>query len=206
MRKFENSRRKRDNRATVKTIFLVTEGKETERLYFKKFRKRGRNVKILFPDSKCTDPINIVNYAVKLSKGKLISNGESFDPGDEIWCIFDVDDIKESALQIAKKLADQNNIEIILSNPSFELWYLLHYEPVSFSLSNDDLMKKLKRYVPEYDKAMDVSDKLEPKQRVAIKYSEQLFQMHKNNNTNIISRKSNPLTLIYKLVDYLNSL
>jgi hypothetical protein len=40
----------------------------------------------------------------------------------------------------------------IASVPSFELWLLLHYEDVQHPLHRDEVMRRLKQYIPGYDK------------------------------------------------------
>ena len=42
--------------------------------------------------------------------------------------------------------------EAIASVPSFELWLLLHYEDIQAPLDRDDVMRRLKQYIPAYQK------------------------------------------------------
>lgn len=45
---------------------------------------------------------------------------------DEYWCIFDVDE--HPNIQEAIRLAKENGIELAISNPCIELWFILHFE------------------------------------------------------------------------------
>jgi len=45
------------------------------------------------------------------------------------------------------------NIVVIINNPCFEYWLLLHYETTNkYYASYDDLEKQLKKYLPDYEK------------------------------------------------------
>ncbi|WP_278319566.1 RloB family protein [Clostridium tepidiprofundi] len=77
--------------------------------------------------------------------------------GDRVWCVFDVDinyntnraiQSKIEEIQKAKKIADKNKIKLGISNPCFELWYLLHFEYTTANFKNYDAVKKrLSRYI-----------------------------------------------------------
>ncbi len=49
--------------------------------------------------------------------------------------------IKKELLR-CKKLARENNITILFSSICFEIWILMHFEPVFSSYSSDELFKK----------------------------------------------------------------
>lgn len=59
------------------------------------------------------------------------------------YVIFDRDEHKFPELQRCKKLADNNNISIIFSSVDFEIWILMHFEPVTRSYTRKELEKKL---------------------------------------------------------------
>ncbi|MEU9447574.1 RloB family protein [Streptomyces sp. NPDC048277] len=64
------------------------------------------------------DPVSVVRHAA----------GERDRAGDHYaraWCVLDVDDFAH--LDEALRLARDEDIEIALSNPCFELWLLLHF-------------------------------------------------------------------------------
>ncbi len=45
-------------------------------------------------------------------------------------------------------------IRAIPSNPCFELWLLLHYEDIHHLFHRDEIIEKLKRHIPGYEKAL----------------------------------------------------
>ncbi len=49
------------------------------------------------------------------------------EDGDSIWCVFDRDDNSNEVLLRAKQSAQKEGYHLAYSNPSFELWLLLHF-------------------------------------------------------------------------------
>ena len=71
---------------------------------------------------------------------------------DEVWCVFDVDQFD---IQGAVREARSHGVNLAISNPCFELWLLLHFEPCRSHLSGyEAVVVKLKKHVPDYDKAV----------------------------------------------------
>jgi len=73
----------------------------------------------------------------KIVKGEQIKNQISVSEGDSVWVVADGDvnynnpdpiTAKDSLLSKARKMADAKGIQIALSNPCFEFWYLLHFQ------------------------------------------------------------------------------
>ena len=56
--------------------------------------------------------------------------GLDLTDGDEAYCVFDTDSdfTKNNIIDKARRLALENNIKVITSTPSIEIWFLLHYE------------------------------------------------------------------------------
>ena len=56
---------------------------------------------------------------------------------DEIWCVLDVEHAAhEAKLTEALALARAKNIRMFLSNPSFEVWLIAHFQHVTHSFEN----------------------------------------------------------------------
>ena len=122
-------------------ILISTEGKnQTETNYFNGFS--NRKVHIHFATGRFTDPVNMVK---KLSS-EMINKGFNRELGDKAFCLIDADvsPSKNQEIAEADKIARQRGIELIVSAPCFELWFLCHY---SFSMkqygSNDELIADL---------------------------------------------------------------
>lgn len=147
----------------AKVILIVCEGKKTEPLYFKDMRISLRlpslNVQIV-PDQGA--PISIVNRAIE--EKKYVSKG------DEIWCVFDVEQLAHnSSFFEAVEKARKHKLKLAVSNPSFEYWYLLHFECTNRPFLNaSEVEKQLKTYIPHYAKGTSVYTDLQSKTSDAI--------------------------------------
>ena len=75
------------------------------------------------------------------------------DAGDLAFVVCDTDFHKEDQIQEARTLAEQNNITLLLSNPCFEIWLLLHFKySTKPYASNIELLNELQNSWPEYSK------------------------------------------------------
>ena len=139
----------------------------------------------------------------------LISQADYYPKdGDQLWCVFDCDDNKDQELRAATEYADKHGYQIAYSNPSFEYWYLLHFEKRNGYLKDCDTVigiLKSKGYLENYEKSVDVFDELLPNQAAAINRAKERVERLSADQTNVISRDSNPVTTVYELVEFLNS-
>lgn len=149
-------------------ILIVTEGSKTEPNYFNEmsvhYRLPSTNVRSV-PSGFGTDPLSVVNYAEH-----LFVNGEerlSIEPKsfEQVYAVFDRDDHlsyhpalgKAGRLgrQLRNDLRQQITFEAFASIPNFELWLLLHYENVIDPLHRNEVMHRLKGYLPDYEKGQE---------------------------------------------------
>ena len=179
-------------------LVIVCEGEKTEKIYFQNYKERKSGLKIHFPKSKYTDPKGLVEDALRQIK-KLDLDLES---GDQIWCVFDVDNHKNPKIKNAEEKAGEK-IKICLSNPSFEMWYLLHFKYSHAKILNGELKQELKNYLNGYAKNQDYFDKLLKHRPKAIKNAKKLEQVHKRDHIEILSRESNPSTQVFSLVEHI---
>lgn len=69
---------------------------------------------------------------------------------DEAWAVCDVD---EFDIRKASSRAAEVDVTLILSNPCFEVWLLLHREDCTAFLENPKKARdRLRKYVPYFDK------------------------------------------------------
>ena len=115
MRKeYDPNKVKRRKRKPI--VYIICEGKETETLYFKHFRSRNCLVDIIPISSKHKAAEHLVKHAKA-----LISQADYYPKdGDQLWCVFDCDDNKDSELQAAISYAEKHGYKIAYSNPAFE--------------------------------------------------------------------------------------
>jgi hypothetical protein len=187
-------------------ILIVCEGLETEIKYFEGFKDPRHDFNIHVIKGKTQDPIDLVKDAVHFAEKEGLVLGE--ENGDSAWCVFDVDDSDDARLNRAKQLADQQQVNVALSNPCIELWFLLHflYTTRNFANGKEVLQELLKpERMPDYQKNRSVFHLLDgERQQMAISHAERLNKYHAKENRNLYNRSSNPSTQIFKLVELIN--
>ena len=190
--------RKIGKRNPLRIIVIVCEGRKTEPMYFNRYRQRNSGLKIETLNSGDTDPKSLVEFALR----QVNRYDLDLESGDQVWCVFDVDHNNEESLMEAKRIAG-NQVNIALSNPCFELWYLLHFHYSDAPHSTGDVIRELKSHIQTYDKTKDCFDLLLTKRTSAIKNANLLKKKHIQKGIELISLKSNPSTQVCDLVDYI---
>ncbi|KDN19011.1 RloB family protein [Amycolatopsis rifamycinica] len=118
---------------------------QTEPTYLEGLKQARRNPAVTVKVKvKPADPDAVVRYAA----GIRDRAGDSYD---EVWCVVDVDQF-----DVAKAVtsARRSQVSLAISNPCFEYWLLLHFESCMAPLTcYNDVARRLRRYVPEYDKS-----------------------------------------------------
>ena len=111
---------------------------------------------------------------------------------------------KQKKIDEAKKLALENGIEVIISIPSFELWYRLHYSYTSkVYASNKELLEDIRNFIPNYEKGINVYDNIKEKTQEAIYNCKRLEEEQIKAGKEIINVNCNPYTAVYKPVEYI---
>lgn len=166
---YKRKQRNAEDRKRRPIAFLIAEGKnKTETLYFKAFgHDMNRNVR--FAPGDYTDPVNMVSTL----KNFMADNDFSPELGDKAYCLIDadIDAVKNAQLDKAAKLAEKSNIQIVVSAPSFEYWFICHFTFTGKKYtSNSELLADLEVYVPGYKKsAFRMYDLLKSKVSTATK-------------------------------------
>ena len=174
-------------------VLIACEGSETERAYFRGFQRvhRNSNAKVVVEHPKGTNPRRIVEFAIEMQQ--QIKREEDWGDEDSTWAMYDgVEHYRSDpgdwyrALDIAKA----NDIRLAISNPSFELWYLLHFQEQTGWLERDAAYKRLRdKWLPGYDKTNELyPTKLQPLTKTALERAERLtkyraehgFAMHEH--------------------------
>lgn len=192
--------RKENVRELRKKFVLVCEGSETEPIYFRNYRTelRNNNIEVIILPTKYNDPKGLVKFCEKQIRCSLF-----LKKWDVIWCVFDWDNNRLKEIEAAYR--DAKNVKVCLSNPSYELWYLLHYEYVCSKLTNAELNEKLKSWIPKYSKSENYFEKLKSKRENAISNAKKLNAYHEKKGTDLKSIDSNPSTQVFKIVEELLS-
>lgn len=192
--------RGRNERSTKRFILIGTEGKnKTEIGYFNQFNRIQKNFRVRFSSGNSTDSMGIVED-IKRTRAQL-----KFHAGDLAFAVFDADlwGTRGKQIQQAINYAEKQEIKVILSNPCFEVWFVLHFEDGRAPYdSSDKVIDKLKQYVPDYEKSRDMFEVLQGNMEKAISRAEQLRRYHEDNNTVKLSEQ-NPMTDVDRLVKLL---
>ncbi|MEI8299445.1 MAG: RloB family protein [Pseudomonadota bacterium] len=157
--------RKLGRRASHDRILIVSEGSKTEPNYFKEIRAEYRlhsaNVEVQ-PGALGTEPIQVVDYARELFENGDRHKGIRPRVFEQVYAVFDRDDHRtfHNALARARALDGtlRNDLRqpvkfaAIPSRPSFEFWLLLHFEDVRHLIHRDEAMRRLKRFLADYEK------------------------------------------------------
>lgn len=196
--------RRKPTRPPNKVILIVCEGKKTEKNYFQRLKEYLNliSVSIEILSSRHPTPLQVIGYAEQ--KAKEVSEY------DEIYCVFDRDTHKDfdKALDEAKKIKLKNTIfEIIVSDPCFEFWILLHFAKITRNFSTNQSpcnalqkYKTFKQYLPNYDKSnYDFDDIVANRLKTAIENANEI------NKTNLPTRQT-PYTEVVRLVENLQKL
>ncbi len=200
-RKISNDRvgipRKQKNK-----IIIAVEGKnKTEKLYFDNFDDGKKSYSITMAKGNDTDPLKLVKSLDK----EIKKRGLSLSDGDIVFCVFDVDvdPNKNRIINKAMEFAKEKGIQIITSTPCVELWFLLHFEYTTANLTNNEVIKILKKFYSKYEKNINIFPNINSNINVAIENAKQLEKYQKDNNKKIGTVEANPNTEMYKIVEYL---
>lgn len=120
-------RRKASNTLKSRSILVFTEGKKTEPVYLTHWYRLHREQVIVKVDDFHGTPLPLVKQAVarKKSDQRAQRKGRG-DAYSEYWCVFDVDE--HPHIPQALDLAAAHEINVAVSNPCIELWFVLHYQ------------------------------------------------------------------------------
>lgn len=180
-------------------LLLLAEGRNvTEKTYFSQFVSTTScySIKIVNAGS-TTDPQGLYKIVTKAWKEYKLDSRK----GDIAFIVLDLDcdDVKANVIQ---ELNLQNkNIKFIVSNPCFELWYLLHFKYSTRQfLDNESLINELRKHISTYSKTKDINKCLSCKIGEAIVNSERLSNYHISEAHLWPSNESNPRTDVHSLM------
>lgn len=140
-------------------VLIVCEGSKTEPNYFKTLRTLWKlpSAQVEIRGGECrSQPIDVVDFAIDKKLKRENSHRKSGIPKyDQIWCVIDHEAAnKPENLDRALDIARLHGINIALSNPCFELWFLLHfkYSTKPYACCHD-LVTDLKNIFPIFRRA-----------------------------------------------------
>lgn len=201
-------KRQRQMRESYDKVLIVCEGEKTEPHYLTAVRDHfglsQANIKI-DPDSD-SSPTSVVAYAKE-----LIASNKS-DPFDHVYCVIDRDrhaDFQRAVDQVNAFRSKDTKLHLIVSNPCFEYWILLHfvYTTKLFGANGDSpcqelISTELKKYIPDYEKgdASIMTDLVRNQLGTALANAQRSYAEAVRNSID------NPKTEMHILVEYLKNL
>jgi RloB-like protein len=176
-----------------------SEGNEAR--YVKGLNKFLQNaaVSVTVAEKGCA-PSQVVEYGVKKANS-------SAGPFDELWCVVDVDDfgadgdLSRACALAAKETCEDLAVTLVVSNPCFELWLILHFADHRAHIASFTQIKPvLHKAMPKYSK-----DKLDfVRDGYAAAYGEAVARA-KSLEPKGTNYQINPSTNMWRLVEAMSS-
>lgn len=118
--------------------------------------------------------------------------------GDEAWLVVDTDHWREEDLNSLHEWSESEpRYGLAVSNPCFEYWLLLHFEPAKGAPDRKASAARLRKHMPHYDKGnLDIAT-LEPGIAVAVE------RARKRDTPPAPDWPRSPGTTVYRLVERL---
>jgi hypothetical protein len=122
-------------------LLVFVEGLRTEVQYINFWYRRNRARVLVDIAERHGTPMTLVQAAVDAKRTE--QREERRDRGrahDEYWCVFDRDEHPQ--LDEAIKLARENGINIVMSNPCLELWFVWHFTDHTAHVERHDIQHR----------------------------------------------------------------
>lgn len=200
-RRISNDRVRKIRKRKNKILIAVEGTNKTEKIYFSNFDDGKKPYTITIAKGNDTDQLGMI----KLLSKEIDKRDIDLSNGDIAFCVFDTDinTKKNKIIEDAINLAKEKGIRIITSTPCIELWFLLHFEYTTARLSNNSVIKRLKKYLPKYQKNINIFPDIKDKVYEAIERAKRLERFQLQNNKMIGMVEANPNTEMYKIVEEL---
>ena len=179
-------------------IVICSEGGEKSSEYYYFRNHTNRDLRIQFSTANSTDPKGMLDDLLKYIRNEDIASEDNC----RIFLVLDTD-LDERRISEIKEIEQEcidNNIEIVTSAPTFEIWYLMHYRNnrLKFQTSKE-VKRELQNINGTYTESMDmykiIKDSTDNARSTAQSFEQQIIR----NKEDLLS--SNPHTSIYKILD-----
>lgn len=179
-------------------IVICSEGgkKSSEYYYFRNYT--NRNIRIQFSTGNSTDPKGMLEDLLKYMHNEDIASEDNC----KIFLVLDTD-LNEKRISEIKEIRQRcidNNIEIITSAPTFEIWYLMHYRSNKLKFqTSKEVKRELQNLNGTYTESMNMYKTIRDFTNNARNISESFEKKIIKNNEDLL--KANPHSSIYKILD-----
>lgn len=149
--------KRRNSARSIEPKFLIACEGDSEENYIEAIRRDLRLSKdrVIVLNEKGTDPLSIVRTAIEAKED--LQRDNLWLPQDTVWVALDGDEHRDNDRDNwhqALDLAQAKSVQLALSNPSLELWYLLHYQNQEAYIHRDKAAEELEGHLPSYKKPM----------------------------------------------------
>jgi hypothetical protein len=141
-----------------KTLLIFCEGERTEPEYLNALKRQPSVRDVAAVDLRVETgqggsvPRTLVSLAADAHSRAVDEEAEI----DEFWCVFDVEwPRNHPGLKDAIEQARQNDIQLAVSNPCFELWLILHFQDQGAWLDNNNARRLRRDLDGSSDKGLD---------------------------------------------------
>lgn len=133
-------RERREAFRDARLIVIASEGKDTERIYFKALAKEYTNPRVhVHILERSEDEQNSSSPEHVLKQLNDYKGHYELESDDELWLVVDRDRWTETMLsRVATECAQNNFMHVALSNPCIELWLLLHLVDATLLTSEEE--------------------------------------------------------------------
>jgi hypothetical protein len=151
-------------------------------------------------------PITVVDRAIELrrQRKRLSKNSLTKAEYEIVYCVMDVEAPRAESLSRAVDKARGNKLEVILSNPCFEYWYILHFRKTSapFNTSQDAKAVLRREHSVYRESDTTIFDVVYPKTGDAIKRAKEVLREQHGGAEDLSN--CNPSTHVHRIVEYLH--
>ena len=207
--------RQQAKRESYDKVLIVCEGTKTEPNYLNEIKDELKlsTANISIAPSPGSDPVSVVLHAESLVKQQ--ARQKHIDNYDCVFCVFDKDEHEQHGNRYSNALNKIRQIKIkgvtfaaITSNPCFEVWLVLHFEPRTAPFlpsgkrtAAQEVVHHLSQYLPGYEKGRQgLYSQIKGQTKQAITFAKRLEQQNQK------SGSDNPTTEMHVLVEYLYGL
>jgi len=205
--KKQKARNTSKKRVEQKAVLIALEDTKSSKYYFQALLKDKKLTgQVVFAKHIGTDSASVIEAIV------LHERENPNQKYEKKWAVIDKDDYSKNQINGAIQRAKELGICIAISNEAYELWVLLHFRLITRFTSRKELNSELNkifkdRFGIEYSKSsQDIYNFIVGLQSEAIKNSKQLVKIHIQNHGKLDPYVQNPLTMVFELVECLNSL
>lgn len=204
-RQFSTKKRGTERIPPNPVIVLIVEGRNvTETLYFRQFNKpnMGYSIRVLASGSS-TDPEGMLANLDRF----WMTNELDPDRGDRGFIILDLD-CDDRKGRLIKKLEKESEIaHFVVSNPCFEVWFLLHFRYTTHAFAGSaEIIRELRRHISDYEKNHDVSGILAGRTETAYENAKKQIHYFEENGALWPTNECNPRTDIPDIMEVIRML